>query len=94
MRTSAYERARKLARARDVRLTHRQAIVLGAALGILAVAYGGFSFTTREKENVVNLGPLKVDATVERERRLPLPPILGVAALAGGVVLVIVGQRK
>lgn len=68
--------------------------ILLIVLGVIALAYGGFSFTTREKENVVNLGPLKVDATVERERRLPLPPILGVAALAGGVVLVIVGQRK
>jgi len=68
--------------------------ILLIVLGVIALAYGGFSFTTREKENVVNLGPLKVDATVERERRLSLPPILGVAALAGGVVLVIVGQRK
>ena len=68
--------------------------ILLIVLGVIALAYGGFSFTTREKENEVNLGPLKVDATVERERRLPLPPILGVAALAGGVVLVIVGQRK
>lgn len=68
--------------------------ILLIVLGVIALAYGGFSFTTREKENVVNLGPLKVDATVEKERRLPLPPILGVAALAGGVVLVIVGQRK
>ncbi len=68
--------------------------ILLIILGVIALAYGGFSFTTREKENVVNLGPLKVDATVERERRLPLPPILGIAALAGGVVLVIVGQRK
>jgi uncharacterized membrane protein YidH (DUF202 family) len=62
--------------------------------GVLALAYGGFSFTTQEKKKVVDLGPLQVDATVERERSLPLPPILGVAALAGGVVLVIVGRKK
>ena len=63
-------------------------------LGVVALAYGGFSFTTRERERVVELGPLKVDATVERQRSLPLPPILGVCALAGGIVLVIVGQKK
>lgn len=68
--------------------------ILLIVLGIIALAYGGFSFKTRERENVVNLGPLKVDATVEKERRLPLPPILGVAALTGGVVLLIAGQRK
>jgi drug/metabolite transporter (DMT)-like permease len=63
-------------------------------LGVVALAYGGFSFTTQEKKRVVDLGPLQVDATVERERSVPLPPILGVAALAGGVVLVIVGRKK
>lgn len=68
--------------------------ILLIVLGVIALAYGGFSFKTRERENVVNPGPLKVDATVERERSLPLPPILGVAALAGGVVLLIAGQRK
>ena len=62
--------------------------------GVVALAYGGFSFTTQKKERVVDLGPLQLDATVERERRVPLPPILGFAALAGGVVLVIVGSRK
>lgn len=64
------------------------------ALGIVSLAYGGFSFTTRDRERVVDLGPLKVDATVQRERSLPLPPILGVCALAGGVALVIAGSRK
>ena len=68
--------------------------VLLIILGVVALAYGGFSFTTHEKKKVVDLGPLQVDATVEKQRSFPLPPILGVAALAGGVVLVIVGSRK
>ena len=68
--------------------------ILLIILGVIALAYGGFSFTTQEKKNVVDLGPIQVDATVEKERRFPLPPILGVAALTGGVVLVIVGSRK
>jgi hypothetical protein len=63
-------------------------------LGVVALAYGGFSFTTTEKKKVVDLGPIQLDATVEKERSVPLPPILGVAALTGGVVLVIVGSRK
>jgi hypothetical protein len=57
---------------------------------VLALAYQGITYTTREK--VVDLGPLQ--ATVDREKRIPLPPIVGVLALAGGVVLVIVGARK
>jgi hypothetical protein len=63
-------------------------------VGVIALAYQGITYTTRERERVVDLGPLKVDATVQRERTIPLPPILGVAALAGGVVLVIASSRK
>ena len=67
--------------------------VLGIALivlGVLALAYQGITYTTREK--VVDLGPLKI--TADKEKSIPLPPILGALALAGGVVLVIVGVRK
>ena len=59
-------------------------------LGVLALAYQGITYTTREK--VVELGPLKV--TAEKERTIPLPPILGGLALAGGIVLVVVAARK
>jgi hypothetical protein len=59
-------------------------------LGVLALAYQGITYTTREK--VIDLGPLK--ATVDKERKIPLPPIVGALALVGGVVLVVVGARK
>ncbi len=63
-------------------------------LGVISLAYQGFTYTTREKKKVLDLGPLQATATVEREKTIPLPPILGIAALAGGVVLVIVGSKK
>jgi len=59
-------------------------------LGALALAYQGITYTTREK--VVDLGPVKI--TADKENSIPLPPIIGVLAVAGGVVLVIVGARK
>jgi len=59
-------------------------------LGVLALAYQGITYTTREK--VIDLGPLK--ASVDKEKSIPLPPVVGALALAGGVVLVIVGARK
>ena len=59
-------------------------------LGVLALAYQGITYTTREK--VIDIGPLK--ASVDKEKSIPLPPIVGVLALVGGVVLVIVGARK
>jgi drug/metabolite transporter (DMT)-like permease len=60
------------------------------ALGVIALVYQGITYTTRE--TVIELGPLK--AEVEKQKTLPLPPILGVLAIAGGVVLVVVGARR
>jgi uncharacterized membrane protein YidH (DUF202 family) len=65
------------------------AIVL-IVVGVLALAYGGISYT-REKK-VVDLGPLQ--ATTKTRETIPLPPVLGVAAIAGGIVLLVVSGRK
>jgi hypothetical protein len=59
-------------------------------LGIVALAYQGITYTTRE--NVIDLGPLK--ASVEKEKTIPLPPVLGGLAVAAGVFLVWVGARR
>lgn len=59
-------------------------------LGLLALVYQGITYTSRD--TVLDIGP--VHATAERQKTLPLPPILGVAAVAGGVALLIAGARK
>ena len=59
-------------------------------LGVVALAYQGITYTTREK--IIDVGPLK--ATVEKQKTIPLPPVLGGLALAGGIVLVIAGRRR
>ncbi len=67
--------------------------VVGIALivlGVIALVYQGITYTTREK--IIDLGPLK--AEVEKEKTIPLPPVLGVVAIAGGVVLLVVGGRR
>lgn len=58
-------------------------------VGVLALAFGGFNYTTRER--VVDLGPLKVDA--DKQHSLPIAPIAGVGALVGGIALVLAGSR-
>jgi hypothetical protein len=60
------------------------------AIGIIALAYGGFSYTKREK--VIDAGPLQVSA--DREKTVPFPPILGGLCLVGGIVLVLAGNKK
>jgi len=67
--------------------------ILGLVLilaGVAALAYQGITYTKRD--TVVDLGPIR--ATVDREKTVPLPPILGVVIVAGGVVLLIAGMRK
>ena len=59
-------------------------------LGLAALAYQGITYTTRD--TVIDLGP--IHATAEREKRVPLPPVVGLAAVAGGIVLLVSGARK
>jgi uncharacterized membrane protein HdeD (DUF308 family) len=64
--------------------------VLLILLGVAALAYQSVTYTSRE--TVIDVGP--VHATAERERTLPLPPLVGIAAVAGGVALLVAGIRK
>ena len=59
-------------------------------IGIVAFAYQGITYTTREK--VVDIGPLQM--TAEKTHTLPLPPIVGGIALAGGIVLLVMGSKR
>jgi hypothetical protein len=63
--------------------------VLLIVLGLVALVYQGINYTTRE--TVIDIGP--VHATADRQKTLPLSPVLGIAAVAGGVVLLIAGAR-
>jgi uncharacterized membrane protein YidH (DUF202 family) len=65
------------------------AIVL-IVVGVIALAYGGISYT-REKK-VIDLGPIQ--ATTKEHETIPLPPVLGIAAIAGGVILLVMSGRK
>ena len=59
-------------------------------IGIIALAYGGFTYTKREK--IIDAGLLQVSA--DREKTVPLPPILGGVCLVGGIILVLAGNKK
>jgi uncharacterized membrane protein HdeD (DUF308 family) len=63
--------------------------VILIVLGLIGLAWGGFSYTTREK--VVDIGP--IHATRDETHNVPLPPVLGALALIGGIV-VLVYRRK
>ena len=59
-------------------------------IGIVAFAYQGITYTTREK--VIDIGPIEV--TADKKKTLPLPPIVGGIALVGGIVLLVMGSKK
>lgn len=59
-------------------------------IGILALVYQGFSYTTQKK--VLDVGPIQ--ATKEEHHTVPLPPVLGVIALVGGILVLVTGRRS
>ena len=60
------------------------------AVGLVSLAYQGITYTSRE--TVLEVGPIK--ATADKEKRIPLPPILGGIALVGGVALLLGSWRR
>ena len=63
--------------------------ILLVAFGVIALVYGGIRYSTREK--VLQIGSLQ--ATTERHHEIPLPPIVGITAIVGGIVLVVADVR-
>ncbi len=59
-------------------------------LGIAALAYQGITY--HERQTVLDIGP--IHATADREKTIPLPPIIGVVAIIGGIVLLVGGVKK
>ena len=58
--------------------------------GLVALVYQGITYTSRE--TVLDIGP--IHATADRTKTLPLSPIVGVAAVAVGAVILAAGMRK
>ena len=59
-------------------------------LGAMAFIYQGITYTSREK--IIDIGP--IHASADTKKTIPLPPLFGGLALAGGIVLVIIGRKK
>lgn len=59
-------------------------------LGIIALVWGGISWT--ERETIVDLGP--IEAQAEERETIPLPPVFGGIALVAGIILLVVPARR
>ena len=59
-------------------------------IGVAALAWGGVFWTDRD--TVIDAGPLEVQ-TEEREG-VAVPPALGIIAIVGGAILLLVPDRR
>ena len=64
--------------------------ILLIVLGIVSLAYQGFTYRTQKR--VLDVGP--IHATKTENHNVPLPPGLGGIALIGGIALLIAGTRE
>jgi uncharacterized membrane protein YidH (DUF202 family) len=59
-------------------------------LGILALVYGGISYN--KNRTVLQMGSMSVTAT--EHKSIPVPAVVGVIVLIGGVALLATGNRR
>lgn len=58
-------------------------------LGVIGLAYGGIHYTKRQR--LFDAGP--IHASRDKQQTIPISPLLGGIAVAGGVVLLVVGAK-
>lgn len=58
--------------------------------GILALAYGGFTYTTHKR--AVDMGPLQIET--RSRHKVFIPPLLGVCGIVVGGALLFVSRSK
>lgn len=59
-------------------------------LGVVALAYGGISYTTHKRS--VDMGPLQIERT--KHHSIPLPPMLGLAGILVGGAIVLTARTR
>jgi len=69
---------------------HRIAGLVLLVVGIVALVWGGVFWTDRE--TVVDAGPIEV--TADEREGVAIPPVVGAVALAAGIVLLVLPERR
>lgn len=69
--------------------TRRIAGLVLVVVGIVALLWGGVFWTDRD--TVFEAGPVAVEST--EEKGFAVPPVLGILAVIGGIVLLVIPNR-
>jgi uncharacterized membrane protein YidH (DUF202 family) len=64
--------------------------IILVVVGILALVYGGINYN--RNRTVLEVGSMKVTAT--EHKSIPVPAVVGVVVLIGGVAMLVVGKRR
>ena len=64
--------------------------IILAIVGIAMLVFNGFNYT--EKEKVVDIGPLEVNA--EKDKQVSWPTYAGAVVLIAGIGLVVLDRKK
>lgn len=59
-------------------------------LGLLALLYGGISWT--QSKTIVDIGPLQ--ATTQERKTIPMSPVFGVIGVVAGIALLVVPSKR
>ncbi len=60
------------------------------AIGVVGLIYGGITYTSNK--DVVDFGPMRIE--VDQKKKIPLSPVVGAAAVAAGVILLLIGRKR
>lgn len=64
--------------------------ILLILVGIAALFYGGFSYTSKKK--AVDIGAIQIDK--KEKHSFPVSPVLGIVVIAGGAGLIYFGAKR
>ncbi len=64
--------------------------IMLVALGVLALAYGGFRYS--QSRTILKVG--SVSLTAGGHKNIPVPVFAGAGVLIGGIAVLLVGQRR